>query len=195
MKKGLLLLALLMTTVAWSQNSNTEEKQLTKFEQIASETGRIIKFQDVKLPNVALNVTSSLTSGILKASIRLVMSNNDMFFYRLEKPETNSTIGRVAAIEYTDLVEINKALVTLVNAVEEDVAAKPDYLENKFRTEDGLEIGYYISNSGLTPGKAVWFIKLERYSNSTVFVKNSEEIVKRFSEAQAKIEELRASRN
>ena len=93
-------------------------------------------------------------------------------------------------IEYSDLVEINKALVTLSASVDSDLQANPDYLENKFRTEDGLEVGYYISN-----GKANWFIKLERYSNSTVFPKNQDEIINSFSEAQTKIEELKSKRD
>lgn len=186
MKKIVIVLAILFsTTVAFAQKSNSENKELTKFEQISSQTGRIVKFQDVKTPNISLSF-----GGFLRASIRLVMGDKDSFFYRIEKPETSSSISRIAMIEYSDLVEINKALVTLSASVDSDLQANPDYLENKFRTEDGLEVGYYISN-----GKANWFIKLERYSNSTVFPKNQDEIINSFSEAQTKIEELKSKRD
>lgn len=90
-------------------------------------------------------------------------------------------------IEYSDLVEINKALAKLVGEVDADCAANPDYLENKFVTDDGFEIGYYVSK-----GKASWYLKLERYSNSTVFIKNASELTNNFTAAQKKIEELRA---
>lgn len=48
------------------------------------------------------------------------------------------------------------------------------------------EIGYYVSN-----GKANWYMKLERYSSSTVFVKNAESLTTNFQDAQKKIEELK----
>lgn len=35
-------------------------------------------------------------------------------------------------------------------------------------------------------------MKLERYSNSTVFIKNAESLTTNFQEAQKKIEELKA---
>lgn len=89
-------------------------------------------------------------------------------------------------IEYSDLVEINKALAKLCTEVNTDCAANPDYLENKFITNDGFEIGYYVSK-----GKASWYIKLERYSNSSVFIKNAETLTENFSNAQKKIEELK----
>ncbi len=89
-------------------------------------------------------------------------------------------------IEYSDLVEINKALKKLLSQVDADCESNPDYLENRFITDDGFRIGYYVSN-----GKANWFIRLERYGKSTVFIKK-EELEKNFPFAQQKIEELKA---
>ena len=184
MKRIIIFLALLSSTIAFAKNKANEDKQLTKFEQISSQTGRIVKFQDVKMPNIPLSY-----GGGLKTSIRLVMGDSDSFFYRIEKAESSTSLGHIAMIEYSDLVEINKALETLSSAVDDDVAANPDYLENKFRTEDGFEVGYYVSYA-----KATWFIKLERYSGSTVFLKSKEDIISSFSAAQVKIEELKTKR-
>lgn len=69
-----------------------------------------------------------------------------------------------------------------------DIQSNPDYLENKFITEDGFQIGYYVSK-----GKASWYIKLERYGSSTVFVKNAEALISAFKNAQSKIEELKGA--
>ena len=90
-------------------------------------------------------------------------------------------------IEYSDLVEINKALTKLLSEVDADCESNPDYLENRFITDDGFRIGYYIEN-----GKANWFVRLERYSKSTVFVKK-EILAENFPAAQKKIEELKAT--
>ena len=63
-------------------------------------------------------------------------------------------------------------------------SANLDYLENKFRTEDGFDIGYYVIE-----GKARCFFTLE--GHGTVFVKDTEELVTAFKNAQTKIEELK----
>lgn len=164
-----------------------KEEKLTKFEQVSSETGRILKFQDVKLPSIPVTMGPDL-----KASVRLVMGDQEFFFLRIEKPETSSSIARIAMIEYSDLVEINKALATLSAAIEDDLEAKPDYLENEFVTEDNFIIGYYISyNKTNVINKAHWFIKID---GGYAYLRNTEEVLKVFSDAQRKAEELIAKR-
>lgn len=180
MKKILLVLLVLMPLVSFAQNDAA--KKLTKFEQLSSKTGKISKFVDVNLPNIPLSFL-----GTLETSVRTLMGEQaNAYFYRLEEPETSRSNAHIAMIEYSDLVEINKALAKLCTEVDTDCAANPDYLENKFITNDGFEIGYYVSK-----GMASWYIKLERYSNSSVFIKNAETLTENFSNAQKKIEELK----
>src|SRR5574344_904928 len=163
MKKMLVLLMLLLPMATMAQDDLT--KKLTKFEQFSSKTGRISKFVDVKMPNI-----SESFMGSLSASIRTLMGGQqNAYFYRIEEAETRSSVSHIAMIEYSDLVEINKALA-------------------KFITDDGFQIGYYVSK-----GKASWYLKLERYSNSTVFIKNAAELTTNFTAAQKKIEELKAT--
>ena len=181
MNKLLVGMAMLLPLATFAQNTE-DVKKLTKFEEFSSKTGSIVKFVDVKMPRI------SLSWGSLDAGIRTIKSGNNAYFYRLEKPETSSSTAKIAMIEYSDLVEINKALTKLASEVEADVASDPDYLENKFRTVDGFEVGYYVSK-----GEANWYLKLERYSSSTVFVKNQTLVIDAFKNAQAKIEELKAA--
>ena len=182
MKKVFVILALMMPMVLFAQND--VEKKLTKFEQFTSKTGRISKFVDVKTPNIPESFMGSLDT-----SIRTLMGEeSNSYFYRIEERETSRSVAHIAMIEYSDLVEINKALTKLVGEVEADCTANPDYLENRFITEDGFQIGYYVSK-----GKASWYLKLERYSSSTVFIKNAEALTSNFPAAQKKIEELKAS--
>lgn len=181
-KMILMLMALMITLTAFPQSG--EGKQLTKFEEFSSKTGSIIKFFDYSLPKLSLNW------GGLETGIRVMKANPNFYFYRIEEAETSRSVAHIAMIEYSDLVEINKALVKLISEVESDIATNPDYLENKFRTTDGFEVGYYISK-----GSAHWFLKLERYTSSTVFIKNQEVLVEAFTNAQKKIEELKAGSN
>lgn len=182
MKKFILVLAMMMPVALLAQSDS--EKKLTKFEQFTSKTGRISKFVDVKMPNIPLSFMGSLEAGVRT----LFGEQSNSYFYRIEERETARSITHIAAIEYSDLVEINKALSKLVSEVETDCSTNPDYLENRFITEDGFQIGYYISK-----GKVSWYLKLERYSKSTVFIKNAEALKSNFTAAQQKIEELKAS--
>lgn len=174
MKKILVVMAMLLPLTSLAQNTEAVKK-LTKFEEFSSKTGSIIKFVDVKLPGVRLVL------GTLRAGIRIVKSDDNAYFYRLEKRET----GEIAMIEYSDLVEINKALIKLASEVDSDIAANPDYLENKFRTVDGFEVGYFVSKE-----IARWYLKLDAYSNSTAFVRSQTVLIDAFQHAQAQIEEL-----
>ena len=177
----IMLMALMMPVVSNAQNDAA--KKLTKFEQITSKTGRIFKFVDVRMPSIPKNLFGSVSTGI-----RTAMGEQfNSYFYRIEDPETNRSVAHIAMIEYSDLVEINKALAKLAAEADTDCSANPDYLENRFVTNDGFEIGYYVSK-----GKASWYMKLERYSSSTVFVKNAESLTTNFQDAQKKIEELKA---
>ena len=151
---------------------------MTKFEEFTSKTGSIVKFVDIHMPKLSVAYGASLQTGI-----RTIKSGNNIYFYRLEESETS-----IAMIEYSDLVEINKALAKLASEVDADIASNSDYLENKFRSVDGFEVGYYVSK-----GYAHWYLKLERYSSSIVFIKDQASIIEAFKEAQTKIEELKAS--
>ena len=179
--KKLIVILVLMTPLGLFAQSDAEKK-LTKFEEFNSKTGRISKFVDVTMPRI-----SKSFMGSMETSIRTLMGEqSNFYFYRIEDSENQRS--NIAMIEYSDLVEINKALAKLVDEVESDCAAKPDYLENRFITEDGFQIGYYVSK-----GKASWYLKLERYKSSTVFIKNAETLTSNFTEAQKKIEELKSS--
>jgi len=183
MKKKILFLLLLALPICMFGQVDNKAKQMTKFEEFSSATGKIVKFQDYSLPNISGGFMNSLVTGI-----RTIMGgSSNAYFFRIEDPQTSRSASHIAMIEYSDLVEINRALDKLCASVDADVAANPDYLENKFRTVDGFEVGYYISK-----GKASWFMKLERYTSSTVFVKNQETLVEAFKNAQAKIEELKS---
>lgn len=181
MKKYLVLLVTLMLSMT-SYAQQEGEKQ-TKFESFASKTGVIRKFVDYNTPNLASMYNR------FETSVRIVIGENEnKYYYRIEKPETSSSSSRIAMIEYSDLVEINKALEKILSEVDSDIAANPDYLENRFITEDDVRVGYYISK-----GKATWFLRLTDYNNSTAYFKEHTVLVQNLKDAQAKIEELKAA--
>lgn len=172
---------LFISPVVFSQEVKKDAKVFeTKMDKFSSKTGTFSKFIDTQLPNLKLSY------GSVETRIRKLISGTEsLYFYQIEKKGqySNST----ASIEYSDLLEVIKALKTLKQDIEKDVASNPDYLENKFITVDGFQIGYYVDK-----GKSSWYIKLEKYgSDSTLFVKDGLTIESTFDEAKTKIEDLK----
>ena len=180
MKKSLTILVLLFQTLCFSQDVKSEdEKVQTKMEQFVSQSGVITKFTDTNL--------SKLKAGFTVAETRIRKLNSGdivKYFYQIEKPGQYGS--STASVEYSDLLEVIKAFNSLKLEVDNDVNSNPDYLENKFITEDGFQLGYYVSK-----GKASWYIKLEKYgTDKTLYVKDSATIESNFTEAKSKIEEM-----
>ena len=179
--KNILFTCLLMVTsytCSYGQDAKSEE---TKIDAFASKTGTIIKFIDYELPNIKLTM-----GAFAETKVRILISGSDtLYFYQIEKATQYST--KKASIEYSDLLEVIKALILLKEASLTDLAMKSDYLENKFVTEDGAQIGYYVSD-----GAIKWYIKLEKYgSDTTIFINDFALIEAAFNGAKTKIEELK----
>jgi hypothetical protein len=184
MKKVIFLTSVVLMSLSIQLKAQDVKKEAenvkTKMEVFSSKTGVITKFIDSKLPNLKALYTSAETR------IRKVKSGNtETYFYQIEKEgKYNSS---TASIEYSDLLEVIKAVKTLKAEVEVDITNNPDYMENKFTTVDGLQVGYYISN-----GKATWYIRLEKYgSDNTLFVADGNTIETAFTDAKNKIDELK----
>ena len=182
MKKHLVLMLLLFSSIIIAQEEKKDSETVkTKMDVFASKTGVITKFVDYNLPQV-----KGSYGAISDARVRKIVSGTtSLFFYQIikEGKYSNST----ASIEYTDLLEVIKALKSLKVDVEKDIQSAPDYLENKFTTVDGFQVGYYVSK-----GKAVWYLKLEKYgSDNTLFVNDAEALESSFDSAKLKIEELK----
>ena len=171
-------LFVILSTSIFAQEIKKEAKTVeTKIDVFTSKTGIITKFTDSKLTALKLSYGEVAGTRIRKISIGPVSS----YFYQIEKERST------ASIEYSDLLEVIKALKTLKDEAEKDAATNPDYLEDKFVTVDGFQVGYYVSK-----GKVSWYLKLEKYgSDNTLFIGSAEIIESAFNEAKVKIEELK----
>lgn len=151
----------------------------TKIETFTSKTGVITKLVDFKLLNLKERFGSSETR------IRKISNGSiSAYFYQIEKQGKYGS--STASVEYNDLIELLKALRALKSEVEKDLLSS-DYLENKFTTVDGLQMGYFVDK-----GKINWFIKLEKYgSDNTIFIENGDIIDNAFNDAKSKIEDLK----
>ena len=173
-------MAIFISLSVCSQNKAEENKKSSKMEQFASQTGSIIKFLDYSLPNL------KSMYGVAETKVRKIIAGESVaYFFQISKEGKYDT--KKASIAYEDLLEVIKAISVLKTDSEIDILVVADYLENKFVTDDGFQIGYYVSDSKIT-----WYIVLEKYgSGNTVFLKNLSEIEESFLNAKQKIDDLK----
>jgi len=175
MKRIVLIIMAIVFSVAALAQQETQKKQ-TKYENFISRTGVIRKYEDIKhtpIPTIGNRI---------QTVIRIVKGNpNGYYFGMLKYNEYKS-----AMIEYSDIVEVNKALEKLFSEFEADKETKPYYLKNTYKTVDGFEIGYYIKNKSVH-----WIVVLE-WTDEEIDVSPTD-LIKAFKDAQAKIEELKAN--
>lgn len=184
MKKAIAyqLMFLFVSMTVFAQDTKKEAETVkTKMDIFASKTGTIVKFLDYNLSGIKGSYGTNTETRIRKITSGTVSG----YFFQIEKAGQYSSSK--ASIDYNDLLELIKAVKTLKVEVDADLATNPDYLENKFTTVDGFQVGYYINK-----GKVAWYIKLEKYgSDSSVFIPNSDLILAAFEEGKAKIEQLK----
>jgi hypothetical protein len=178
-----ILLLNFFVLIAHAQELKKEEKATpTKIEAFTSKTGSIIKFQDSKLSYIKTKYADPVETRIRK----VIVGPETKFFYQIDKSGKYDSHS-IASIEYSDLLEVIKAMSVLKADVEKDIAQLPDYIENKFVTSDGFAIGYYVSG-----GKAVWYLKLEKYgSDNTIFLGDNVALDTELKNAKSKIDELK----
>ena len=182
MKKLLFALGfILLISSLYAQDANDVQQATTKMDAFASKTGTIIKFIDYSLPNLKLYL-----GGIAETRIRKLVSGTEVkYFYQISYKGKYDT--KTASIAFEDLLEVIKAIEPLKKSSKEDIELNPDYLENKFVTEDGFQLGYYVSK-----GKINWYLRLEKYgSGNTIFPSNFDSIESAFNSAKQKIDELK----
>lgn len=164
-----------------------EQKDITKMERFISKAGDIIRFEDYNLP------VMKAYSEILDNKIRKVKSldEGDYFFVITKKGKYSNKNAGISAEDLSDVIE---ALKKLKNDADKDYSIEnvanpenqPNYLENKFRTEDGFEVGYAIGES------LTWFIVMDKYgSDNTVLFKDYNTILNAFQMANSKIKSLK----
>lgn len=166
-----------MVATLFAQDAKDEQ---SKMDQFASKTGVIVKFEDFNLPNIPLSY------GAAEARIRKLTSGGETkYFYQISNEGKYGT--KTASIAYEDLIEVQKALTSLIAESAADASTSSDYIENKFVTDDGFKVGYYVSD-----GKLTWYMQLDKFgSNNTIFIKEASSVKSALDQAKAKMDELK----
>jgi len=181
MNKIVYLIIILTTSLnTFSQTKHAEKTQISKMDKFTSKTGSIIKYIDYSLTNI------KGVYDVSETKVRKIIAGESVgYFFQISKEGKYDT--KNASIEYSDLLEVIKAIGKLKQESVQDIMSDGNYLENKFVTDDGFQIGYYISNEKLN-----WYIKLEKYgSGNTIFLRDLSEIEMILIDAKNKVDTLK----
>jgi hypothetical protein len=149
MKSLLLLIILFQSNLIFVKGQGVKERT-SKLDSFTSKTGVIIKFIDYSLGGINL-----IYGATAETKVRKIMSGSEIgYFYQVSTSDQYGS--KSGSIAYEDLKEIIKAVRILKNESTSDASLGAEYLENKFITPDGFQIGYYLNK-----GKIKWYLVLE----------------------------------
>ena len=185
MKRYLCFILFLLASAMSLNAQNDSIVRVTKYNAIDSRKGTIVKIVDKERDKI---VTNDSWFG-LKSAIRTCNIDGDNSYFLVIESHREEKIPRDVRIEYSDLVEVNKAFDKFFKEIDADCALNPDYLESKFITDDGFKIGYYVKK-----GKAHWFVDLDIDSPGYIDLKKPHDFSKVLKDAQNEIEIMKNSR-
>ncbi len=189
MKKLLFLLLILVPWSVMAQDNDEERDSVrsnTKYGVMFLKKGVFIKFEDFKVQKYPYTVDSNIPK--IKASIRnFYGTNKNIYFIKLR-------IGNTwVFIEYSDLVEINKAIEKLKYEVDYDCLKMPEYIKNAYISDDDFVVGYWVEKK-LGKYTPTWYFDFDNSNRYLPIIRNIDinKVSKMFQEKQAEIEEMMA---
>ena len=180
--KRLLFFAVLwmfsLSSFSQAETADQEENQVkkeTKYEKFFSNYGTFLRFVEYKLPKFDFQ-----KDWINETCIREFVDINNgekSYFLRIRSGYPRQT----ESIAYEDLIKVIDAIKQLKSQFAKD-SQVGNYLEFRFTTEDGMQIGYYYSDN-----KPTWFMTV---MGNTRFFKKDFDFEKAFVNAKQEIEKL-----
>jgi len=175
---SLLIISLFCLVGIFAQDT---EKKTTSYDLFISQSGKIIRFLDYKLP--PLKGSYSIYNNRVRV---LTAGETTTYYYQIVN--TGKYGDTTGSITENDLIEMIKAIEALLTTYAIDKKSTFDYMENKFLTEDNVGFGYYISGKD-----SAWYVNLGRgSSDSSCFFSNGETIKNGFTTALDKIKERKS---
>lgn len=174
MKKMILLVMVVITSIAIGQ---TKEKELTQAEQFSSQAGTLIERQFVdigviKAVEIKVLKYKDLNAGTAKSALRFEFEYKSSY-------TTDTKIASLDADEIDGLIKSIKNLQANIFSTTREI-----YTEVTFKSRTGFEAGAYYS-----PEKSKWttYVQLEKHDrNSMVFLSTED-----FSSLLALIEQAK----
>jgi len=174
------ILVLTLTLLSSSIFAQSEmSKPKSAYERFLSDQGTMITKDFYQMPSLA-----SSYQKVEAKVVKLTSGKGTQYFYSLSIKEKYG--DKSAIIAKQDLLEISKALETIITRSKSEAATNLEYRERYFETNDGFKIGYYQKGAEQT-----FFADLDDYqSKDTVFFDDFSSLKEAVSKAITKINSL-----
>jgi len=174
--KAIILILVAISFVASAYGQQEMSKPKSAYEKFLSDFGTMITKDFYNLSSLQ----SSYKNLTVKV-IRLTSGKGTQYFLSLSAKAKYS--DKSAIIAQDDLIEISKALKTIIAKSKEESTKNLEYRERYFATNDGFKVGYFQKGTEQT-----FFIDLDDYqSDDTYFFDNFEPLIKAIDRAKTKI--------
>ncbi len=171
---ALVVIILLVSEIGFGQNMSNYNKYVAGAETF-------LKFTDYNLEN--LNYGTS-------AEVRRVESKADIVYY-LRINVINNSLSYSATFNEDEIHNVINAIQQFKQEIfsDKEKVKTAKYIENKYITSDGYQIGYFVKRDG----KYKWFIDVSKYSKYGIeFFNEVLPIETTFKQAVKKIETIKA---
>ncbi|MDD4492365.1 MAG: hypothetical protein PHV09_07565 [Bacteroidales bacterium] len=166
--KKILLITMLLFAIQFMAQAQEKEKVLSQADQFSSMSGTLIQKEFIEIGKIrALDVKvlkiKDLNSGTKMSALR----------FEYTSPGAYSSNTHLATLD-TDEIE---GLIKTITNIQTNVinTTSPNYTEYIYRSKTGLEFGAFCSKS---ESNWVPFIKLDKYSNNSLYPLKIEDITK-----------------
>lgn len=170
-------LLLLLSSNLLAQTEMSKPK--SAYERFLSDQGTMITKDFYQMPGL-----TSTYQKVEAKVVKLASGKGVQFFYSLSIKEKYG--DKSATIAKEDLIEISKALDTVIERSKKDAITSLEYRERYFQTNDGFKIGYYQKGNDQT-----FFVDLDDHqSKDTVFFDDFSSLKEAVTQAIDKINAL-----
>ena len=116
----------------------------------------------------------------IQTKINEFTADSTSYIFEIVKDECTSIM-----INYDELKAINDKLPEIVYSSEEDLIGDYKFVEFKYVSDSGFQLGYYVRRS-----KISWFLSFGESKQDIIYLRNKEELIEVLVGAQSTIEEL-----
>ena len=174
MKKKLLFIVFVLSSfLAFSQH---DDEKLSNYEKAISHTGKVIKSISYSLPDLAVKFVYPATASIKQL---IIAGDTSVYFLLRHKGKYSTT---TSALSFKELKDFLNSLDYLISESVKDAKNDSVYIENKYKTDDGFVVGYFISD-----GAVNWFVSIGKYKSETLYLKNIQDLRRLLESAKQKM--------
>lgn len=186
MKKVLFIVALLMPLTLWSQSVQErlqqieQRRQLTRYEQMAYETGHIIDYTKYQMPSL------KGTNYEAQVSVRKMVVNNDKECFLSIQFSDYRQIGYAAHIPKADVTRLLKILNEMKTMAAANTQIEADVLEKAYNTSEWVIMGYTLEKNA----KVEWYLSLNGFDSGMLKFESADPLLEMLTAALAKMEQM-----